>query len=208
MKLPKRIRYCQLPKVSTVRGRSSSITNAFFNAIIPVVPPSDEEVLEALAILELDKDDIRCAYCGDKSTEWDHLRPIIENQKPTGYITEIANLVPACGKCNQSKGKSYWKTWMMSGARLSPASRGKSGLEDRVTRLERYERWRTPTRIDFATLVDPEMWQRHEENWRRVLDLLKSSQELASQIRGIVALGHREAPVLPSHKSSTDETTG
>jgi len=112
--------YCQLPSPGNIAGRSSSITNAFFNAIIPVHAPTDEEALEALAILGMDKGNIRCAYCGDKSTEWDHLRPLITNQKPTGFITEIANLVPACGKCNQSKGKQYWLTWILSNARLSP----------------------------------------------------------------------------------------
>lgn len=34
----KRVRYCQLPTSMTVTGRSSSITNAFFTAIIPVGP--------------------------------------------------------------------------------------------------------------------------------------------------------------------------
>ena len=88
----------------SVTGRSSSITNAFIDAIIPAVDPTEEEKLEALRILQIDPKDIRCAYCGDKATEWDHLRPIITIQEPTGYITEIANLVPSCGKCNQSKG--------------------------------------------------------------------------------------------------------
>jgi hypothetical protein len=170
-----------------VTGRSSSITNAFINAIIPVVEPTEEEELEALRILQIDPQDIRCAYCGDKATEWDHLRPIVSNQEPTGYVTEIANLVPSCGKCNQSKGKSHWRTWMEGSARLSPASRNILDLAIRVERLGRYEAWRQPRQIDFAKIVGPEMWQRHRKNWRDVLDLLKSSQELASEIRTIVS---------------------
>src|SRR5437867_9645834 len=116
----KRMRLTQLPIAMTVTGRSSTLTNAFITAIIPVIEPSEAEELEALRILKMDPKDIRCAYCGDKSTEWDHLRPIITNQEPTGYLTEIANLVPSCGKCNQSKGKSNWRTWMIGNARLSP----------------------------------------------------------------------------------------
>jgi HNH endonuclease len=182
----KRVRYCQLPTPMSVLGRSSSITNAFVNAIIPVIEPTEEEQLEALRILEIDPQDIRCAYCGDRSTEWDHLRPIISNQEPTGYITEISNLVPSCGKCNQSKGKSYWRTWMEGTAKLSPQSRRVRDLEERVKRLERYESWREPRKIDFAAIVGPEMWKRHRENWRGVLDLMKKSQELASEIRSII----------------------
>ncbi len=183
----KRIRYCQLPAPMSVTGRSSSITNAFINAIIPVIEPTEAEELEALRILGMSPNDIRCCYCGDKSTEWDHLRAIISNQEPTGYITEIANLVPACGKCNQSKGKSYWRTWIEGNAKLSPKSRGVTDIKDRVDRLSAYEAWRQPKKIDFAAIVGPEMWQRHRTNWRSVLDLLKASQELASEIRSLVA---------------------
>lgn len=171
----------------SVSGRSSSITNAFISAIIPVIQPTPEEELEALRILQIDPDDIRCAYCGDKSTEWDHLRPIISDQKPTGYITEVANLVPSCGKCNQSKGKSYWLTWMEGSARLSPRTRGVRDLAQRVERLHRYEAWRQPRKIDFPAMVGAEMWERHTQNWRSVLELLKKSQELASEIRTLVA---------------------
>jgi 5-methylcytosine-specific restriction endonuclease McrA len=183
----KRVSYCQMPAPMSVSGRSSSITNAFINAIIPVIGPTEEEELEALRILEIDPRDIRCAYCGDKNTEWDHLRPIITNQEPTGYITEIANLVPSCGKCNQSKGKSHWRTWMEGNAKLSPKTRGVLDLVARVERLQRYEAWREPRKIDFAKVVGPEMWQRHRKNWRGVLDLLKTSQDLANEIRTIIA---------------------
>ena len=183
----KRVRYCQLPATMSVMGRSSSITNAFINAIIPTIEPTEAQELEALRILGMSPDNIRCAYCGDKATEWDHLRAIISNQEPTGYITEIANLVPACGKCNQSKGKSHWRTWMEGKAKLSPKTRGVPDLEDRIVRLAAYEAWRVPKKIDFAAVVGPEMWQLHRKNWRDVLNLLKSSQEVASEIRILVA---------------------
>lgn len=185
--MKKRVRHCQLPALMSVKGRSSSITKAFIDAIIPVVEPTEAEELEALRILDMSPDDIRCAYCGDKSTEWEHFHAIIANQEPTGYITEIANLVPACGKCNQSKGNSYWRTWMEGGAKLSPRSRRIHDLAQRVARLQAYESWRRPTKIDFAAVVGPELWQRHKENWRTVLDGLKKSQELANEIRAIVA---------------------
>lgn len=171
----------------SVSGRSSSITNAFVNSIIPCIEPTEQEELEALRILEMDPSDIRCAYCGDKATEWDHLRPIVSNQQPTGYITEIANLVPSCGKCNQSKGKSYWRTWMNGPAPRSPARRNIPDIAERITRLERYEAWRTPRKIDFAAVVGEELWQRHRQNWRDVIDLLKKSQELANELRVIIA---------------------
>jgi 5-methylcytosine-specific restriction endonuclease McrA len=174
----KRTRLCQMPTPGNIAGRSSSITNAFFNAIIPIDAPTEEEEIQALEILGMDPTDIRCAYCGEKSTEWDHLRAIITDQRPTGFITEIANLVPACGKCNQSKGKSPWRTWMVSSATLSPKTRGVIGIEDRIARLSKYELWREPTRIAFEEVIDAGLWTRHQANWRTVLALLTESQKL------------------------------
>ena len=52
----------------------------------------------------MDPDNVACAYCGNAMTEWDHLNPLVMDKQATGFITEIQNLVPACGKCNQTNG--------------------------------------------------------------------------------------------------------
>src|SRR6202035_186356 len=130
--------------------------NAFFNAIIPVHAPTPEDELKALALLEMSPEEICCAYCGDPHTEWDHLKPIIRKKKPTGYITEIANLVPACGKCNQSKGGYEWKLWMLGPAPRSPKTRGIADIDRRIEILSTYERWRQPVRIDFDAMLEPQ----------------------------------------------------
>jgi hypothetical protein len=132
----------RMPTAMTITGRSSSITNAFVNAIIPVIRPSDADVREALTILGRSPTDVRCAYCGDSSTEWDHLRPLVRSRKPTGYISEIADLVPCCGKCNQSKGKKPWREWIIGSAPRSPKERGVADLPAKIARLETYEQWR------------------------------------------------------------------
>jgi hypothetical protein len=44
-----------------------------------------------------------------------------------------------------------------------------------------------PNKIDFAAVVGAEMWNRHRKNWRDVLDLLRVSQELATEIREIIS---------------------
>jgi hypothetical protein len=130
---------------------------------------------------------IQCAYCGNRHTEWDHLRAIISGQEPTGFITEIANLVPSCGKCNQSKGSTNWKMWMLGDARLSPKTRGIKDLSERVSRLEAYEQWQTPKKFDFQSIAGQELWSDHIQNWRNVLEPLKKSQERANEIRVKVA---------------------
>jgi hypothetical protein len=178
-----------LPSKGRVDGRTSSITAAFFQAITPFIVPSDSDVEEALAVLGMEPGGCHCAYCGDQRTEWDHFRPIVKGRQPTGYITEIANLVPACGKCNQSKGNKNWKEWMLSTAARSPKRRGISDLGERVARLEAYEGWRQPACIDYAAIVGPDRWS----HYRGLLDVavahLSEAQKVAVELQAIIKAG-------------------
>jgi len=177
----------RMPTPMKITGRSSSITNAFINSIIPVVPPSAEEVQQALEMLGMTPETFQCAYCGGVASEWDHLRPLVKGKKPTGYISEIHNLVPSCGKCNQSKGNKEWKTWMLSTAKLSPTARGVKDIAERVKRLDAYENSKAPTKMDFAAIVGEEIWAQHLDNLERVQVLMRESQELAAKINVEVA---------------------
>jgi len=173
----------QMPRPMSVRGRISSITNSFINGIIPIVAPTAQEISDALADLQMDSDNVRCIYCGDPATEWDHLRPLVKGQRATGYISEIANLVPACGKCNQSKGNKPWREWMMSAALLSPKTRGVANLAERIDLLNRYETSRTPTLVDFEKIVGTELWAQYWDNWRALLNAMQASDDLAVELR-------------------------
>ncbi|ELP5730790.1 hypothetical protein QTV44_004103 [Vibrio vulnificus] len=73
----------KMPKPMKITGRSSSITNSFINSIIPVVEPTNEEVKTALHILGMTLEKFECSYCGSTATEWDHLRPLVLDKKPT-----------------------------------------------------------------------------------------------------------------------------
>lgn len=182
----------KMPKPMKITGRSSSITNAFINSIIPVITPTEKQVKEALSILGMINNDFQCAYCGDTATEWDHLRPLVINKKPTGYISEIHNLVPACGKCNQSKGNKNWKTWMLSNAVLSPKTRGIKDINKRIKYLEKYEQWKKPTKMDFELIVGKKQWATHWENWKDIQLMMRKSQELAEKINKQVAKFYKE----------------
>lgn len=174
----------QMPSVQTMVSRKSSITNAFVNSVIPVVDPSIDEIEKALTILGMNPADVRCAYCGDKSSEWDHLRPLVLSQRPTGYISEIANLVPSCGKCNQSKGNKPWRDWMLStSAPQSPTTRKITDVTERIQKLEEYERAFIPRQIDFAKALGEEEWERYWQMWKTINDDLRSCQEFAEILK-------------------------
>lgn len=177
----------KMPTPVKITGRSSSITNSFINSIIPVIKPTNEQVKQALKILGMDHDNFQCAYCGSNATEWDHLRPLVKDKKPTGYVSEIYNLVPACGKCNQSKGNKPWASWMMSDAKLSPKLRGVKDIERRMGSLREYEKWGTPTIVDFEGLVCKEKMSKHWANCEQVQSTMRQAQVLANEINQSIA---------------------
>jgi hypothetical protein len=181
----------RMPAVQTMMSRKSSITNAVVNAIIPVVEPTAAEIADALEILCMRPDDVRCSYCGDLWTEWDHLRPHVVGRRPTGYISEIGNLVPSCGKCNQSKGNKGWEAWMRSDAPLAPARRGITDLERRVECLKAYERWRPVEPIDFAAMVGAEMYAEHWHRLEQAITYMKECQVFADTLRKRIGEAHR-----------------
>ena len=166
-----------------ISGRSSSITAAFVTAIIPQVEPLEQEIIEALNILEMSAENMECAYCGGPYSEWDHLKPLVADQKPTGFITEIRNLVPSCGKCNQSKGNKDWKVWIMSDAKLSPKTKGVKDLGLRIARLTKYEQWGNVAPLDFSRFVTEEEWTQHWENWKTLLKAMKDAQNHAMNLK-------------------------
>ncbi len=84
---------------------------------------------------------LRCFYCDGHQSEWDHLFSPLKKKKVTkvvkkavkkpkkktkkkivvkykdqasGYFHEANNLIPACNKCNTSKGNTHFSTWMLS----------------------------------------------------------------------------------------------
>ena len=177
----------RMPVPVKITGRTSAITNSFANGIIPVMQPTEEEIRRALEALGMKEETICCAYCGGAYTEWDHLRPLIRKKRPTGYISEIHNLVPACGKCNQSKGNREWREWAVSDAPLSPRSRGVSDLDERMRRLEEYERTFEPVRIDFAAVVGAERWERHWKNCEELHAAMRACQQSADELRDLLA---------------------
>ena len=137
-------------------------------------------------------DRIECAYCGDKFTDWDHLRPLVRNERPTGFINEIRNRVPACGPCNQSKSGSEWRRWIEGDAKKSPKSRQIKDLNIRIRRLEAFERWGSIKPLDLSRFVDPQIWQKH---WSRLEDIhkkMRAAQEGAEIIRQIITTALRQ----------------
>jgi 5-methylcytosine-specific restriction endonuclease McrA len=173
----------RLPPPQTMVARKSTLTNAFVSALIPSFDATAEEIDEALRILDLDPFDLRCSYCGGSWHTWDHLRPLVTKCKPTGYVTEIANLVPSCTPCNSSKGSSHWKKWMFGKAKGSPLTRRIADLELRSNRLSEYENWREPIKVDFQSVLGETDWNQYWSLHDAVVNDMKAAQQVANALR-------------------------
>jgi hypothetical protein len=82
---------------------------------------------------------------------------------------------------------------MRGPAKLSPASRKISDIEDRIKRLKQYEGIQKPTRIDFKDIVGNEKWRLHWENCDAIQNLMRDAQVLALEINKEVAEAHPDA---------------
>lgn len=166
-----------------ITSRTSSLTNSFVQAIIPHTIPSREEVDEALQVLGMTYDNRVCVYCGTPATDWDHLRPLVRKKRPTGYVDNIQNLVPSCGRCNQSKGAADWKAWMQGSARGSPKTRCVPNLHERMDRLDRFERWGNVQPLSLRTLVGHQLWDAHWANLDLIEQKMREAQVHATEMR-------------------------
>ena len=77
---------------------------------------------------------LECVFCGSGNVRrWDHLIPV-----GAGGDTVLGNMVLACSRCDDSKGRRPFDEWMRSDAPFSPASRSVPDLERRIARLKAY----------------------------------------------------------------------
>lgn len=102
------------PASDKIKNRTSTIARSMACTLDSRIPCSDEQERRWLEILNQKQDNLTCVYCGNKATHLDHLYPLISDIYPTGWSSEPGNLVPCCGKCNQSKGNQDWEEYMNS----------------------------------------------------------------------------------------------
>jgi hypothetical protein len=178
-----------------ITSRTSSITNSFVQAIIPSMPSSEHELNEVLTILGMSTGDLACVYCGGAATDWDHLRPLVRNRKPTGYVDDVRNRVPSCSRCNQSKSGADWRKWMAGNALGSPQRRNIAKLAERMQRLEAFEKWGAVEQLQLADLVGEDHWNVHWKNRDDIVDKMREAQKYAEHLKSAIqlALDKRES---------------
>jgi hypothetical protein len=124
----------KLPEVPqrTTPGFSFSIVERALMECIAVRQFGKPEIQEVLAFFGATPPS--CAFCGASPIQrWDHLVPVSK-----GGDTTIGNIVPACAKCDDSKGALPFDDWALGSTPGSPTSRGIADVRDRVERIRSY----------------------------------------------------------------------
>jgi hypothetical protein len=107
------------------------------------------EALVQLTEHFMSEGNVLCIYCGTApATRWDHLHPVSK-----GGDSGPGNLVPACGRCDDSKQDSTIEEWAASGAKHRPPP---SRAPVILARIKEYKRAYAYEAREFETKLSPE----------------------------------------------------
>lgn len=175
----------KMPVGGKITGRKSTLVATFYKSITPEFVPTKQQVADVLELFEMEND-CKCVYCGGNWSEWDHFFSIVKKGGgPSGYVTEISNLVPCCGKCNQSKGNNHWKEWIEGSAKQSPTTRKVLDLKKKIHLLNRFEKTQKRRTIDYAKTLGAS-WDLHLSNLKIAVESLVTAEDHAMKLRSSI----------------------
>lgn len=176
----------KMPAKQNLKGRSSTISNAFAISITPYIRPSDDELNAYYDLLGIKEG--QCAYCLGDGNGRDHLKPLVDAGMPTGYITDIHNLVPCCQKCNSSKGSKSFSEWYKdekNTERLLKLGLSVSDIEERYEIILKFEQM-IPEPLDYESIVGEELWDEYRKRRRHLLEELNENQKFCDRLSTII----------------------
>ena len=177
----------KLPTKSDLKSRTSTINNAFAISITPYIYPSPIETVHFLEELQIKEG--QCAYCLGEANAMDHVKPLVTNGLPTGYITEIKNLVPCCSACNSAKGAKDFLLWYKSQKNIERLYRkglDDEQIDDRFNIVSAYID-KIPQPINYKEILGDEIWDEYIARKSKMLELLKENQTFCNQLSTIIA---------------------
>ncbi|HEL1982245.1 TPA: HNH endonuclease [Streptococcus suis] len=179
--------HLKIKKMSRTKpsGRSSSVTNAFFNNIVPFrgePTPAEYDNVKRIVGTYNGTDQFLCGYCGKSvATSWDHIYPLIKKKGPTGYIHELANLIPACQSCNSSKGNKDWCEFFETSKKFKGLSEEEK--ENRKKVIRQYIKFfGDPYKCNIDKLKKTEDYQEYLKLHNQIHELLKEATKLSDKI--------------------------
>ena len=176
----------KLPNAITLSGRKTTIAKSFSDGIAPRLQPTYEEHEQFLQFFPKVDGNHMCAYCGGRFEYYEHFRPLVIGTKPTGYGSDIYNLVPSCANCNHNKGNANWKEWMDDNRNTGKAD--ELAHRQRYNRLMDFEEWgkKKVIYIDYEKVVGSEKWQQYMKNYQTISETLNKMYKLQKEIKSAI----------------------
>lgn len=176
----------KLPNAPTFGSRKSTMAKAASDGIAPRIRPTQEEFESYQRYFPKKDNSYLCAYCGKKYDYFEHLRPLVIGGKPTGYGSDIYNLVPSCRICNERKANKYWADWMQE-----PIMIQEPGCEKRCEILKNFAEWgkNKVTHIDYESIlnkIDPIIWANYINKITELETMLTSLHQIQLEIKEII----------------------
>lgn len=138
-----------------------------------------------------------CAFCGVvEAPRNEHLVPVIDRGD---FVRQ--NVVPACAKCDDSKGQRDFRSWMREAtSKCSLKQRGFTDeqIEERIQRIEQWQ-------AGYESKTDEQLFRENLSRYRLILEkmdnLIDDTQQLVNDVR---PEGTRPtAPEVPVSQLST-----
>ena len=173
----------KMPACQNLKNRSSTINNAYATSITPLVRPNDKDEIDQY-YKELGVKENQCVYCLKEGNGVDHLKPLVKDGMPSGYITDIHNLVPCCSRCNSSKGSKSFKDWYKSdnnAKRLKDLGLDDNAINERYKKISDYEN-KIPGPIDYEKIVGKEKWDEYKKRKSDLIKQLEDDQKFLDEL--------------------------
>jgi len=172
-----------LTPYSILQKRRTTINHAFASAIAPVHEYDEVRLEAAIQFLGQDPNaDLKCVYCDQDATTWDHLVGLVKNAELRGYGHQIGNLVPCCGDCNSKKGAKDWDT------HLRMMVTDQSAFEAKYKAIARYvESYAEAVNLKRAAEMFPSEWERYDAIKQHIFNLMTEADTIARRLRDVVA---------------------
>jgi hypothetical protein len=116
----------------------------------------------------------------------EHFRPLVKGTFPTGYGSDIYNLVPSCKFCNENKGNSDWNEWMADSK--NPGITISDDHSKRVEVLKGFQDWGNGKVIciPYIELVGEQKWNEYISKYGELLNFMDDMNQLQKDIRNEV----------------------
>ena len=136
--------------------------------------------------LALKRSNQTARIAGGKYDYLEHFRPLVEKGQPTGYGSDIYNLVPSCSSCNVRKGNMTWQDWMQN--EHNPGVSDEKEHAKRFSTLLEFDSWGKDETafVNYEKLIGSKKWKEYQEGYAEIIKYIEKIHPIQKEIKALV----------------------